>query len=158
MEQNKPGAGGPGHPEGLEAIAEGLSAIEATSLASKMARLMPSIEARLAQGVRHQAVVAFLNERGIQINLGTFRSYLTRARKKGQGGRAAAGGRPAQPPASNPAAPATAPAKAASPDGDGVSSAAPAAAAVVGNKAQLAALRQHEVNLEDFAKVAKGNK
>lgn len=158
MGQEKPGAGASKRTENLDAIAEGISSIEATSLASKMGRLMPSIEARLAEGVQHQAVVAFLNESGIQINLGTFRSYLARARKKGKEVQRVTGESAPHAVAGKIEAAATSPALPPPADRDITTPSAGAASPVVGNKAQLARLRQHEVNLEDFAKVAKGKK
>jgi len=65
--------------------------LEATTKAGRLRGLMPMIEAKIKQGVRHVDVIRALNEQGFAISEHTYRSYRRRYRKK-----QIAGGKPAQ--------------------------------------------------------------
>lgn len=58
--------------------------------------LMPLIEAKVKQGIRHVDIIQALNEQGFAISEHTYRSYLQRYRKKQiVGGKSARAGAPA---------------------------------------------------------------
>ncbi len=54
----------------------------ATSKAARLRALMPVIEAKLAEGVRHAEIVLALNEQGFTLTEKTYRNYLHRQRKR----------------------------------------------------------------------------
>ncbi len=72
----------------LESLIEGIAG---KTLAAKMRRLMPQIDRRVREGVRHEEIVQTLNANGLTLNLNTFRSYLYRYRKKMRGADAETG-------------------------------------------------------------------
>lgn len=59
-----------------------LDKLSATTKAARLRALMPLIEAKRAQGVRHAEIVAALNERGFELTEETYRNYLHRQRKR----------------------------------------------------------------------------
>lgn len=65
--------------------------LEARTKAGRLRSLMPMIEAKIRQGVRHVEIIRALNEQGFAISEYTYRSYLQRYRRK-QGAR----GKPAR--------------------------------------------------------------
>jgi hypothetical protein len=56
--------------------------LEARTKAGKLRSLMPMIEAKVNQGIRHVEIIKALNEHGFAISEYTYRSYLRRYRKK----------------------------------------------------------------------------
>lgn len=52
--------------------------------ARRLRLLWPLIEAKLAEGVSHAAVLDFLNRNGFQLTKGTYKNYVYRFRKKRQ--------------------------------------------------------------------------
>jgi hypothetical protein len=69
--------------------------LEAKTKAGRLRGLMPMIEAKVRQGVRHVDIIHALNEQGLAISEYTYRSYLQRYRKKAARARPAHGGTPA---------------------------------------------------------------
>lgn len=65
--------------------------LEARTKAGRLRGLMPVIEAKVKQGIRHVEIIQALNEQGFAISEHTYRSYLQRYRKK-----QIAGDKPAQ--------------------------------------------------------------
>lgn len=64
-------------------VLKGLVAgIPSATLAAKLRPVMPEIDRRVREGVRHDEIVAALNANGIALSLNTFRTYLYRWRKK----------------------------------------------------------------------------
>ncbi|RQP38477.1 conjugal transfer protein TraD [Burkholderia ubonensis] len=59
-----------------------IEAIELTTKAAKLRKLMPTIEAKLAEGVRAAEVVETLRRCGLDLTIGTFRNYLHQYRVK----------------------------------------------------------------------------
>ena len=55
--------------------------------AKRLRRLLPAIEAKLAEGVPHSEVLALLNRSGFALKEGTYKMYLYRYRKQGGSGR-----------------------------------------------------------------------
>jgi hypothetical protein len=68
------------HPD-LKTSLENLSA---TTKAARLRALMPLIDAKLAEGVRHAEIVLALNEQGFTLTEKTYRNYLHRQRKQRQ--------------------------------------------------------------------------
>ena len=67
--------------------------LEARTKAGRLRGLMPTIEAKVRQGIRHVDIIEALNEQGFAISEYTYRSYLQRYRKKQiAGGKSAQGG------------------------------------------------------------------
>jgi hypothetical protein len=56
--------------------------LEARTKAGRLRGLMPMIEAKVKQGIRHVEIIQALNEQGFAISEHTYRSYLQRHRKK----------------------------------------------------------------------------
>ena len=61
-----------------------LENLSATTKASRLRALMPLIEAKLAEGVRHAEIILALNEQGFAMTEKTYRNYLHRQRKQRQ--------------------------------------------------------------------------
>ncbi len=53
-----------------------IGAIKVTTKAARLRKLMPAIEAKLAEGVRAAEIVETLRKGGIELTMGTFRNYL----------------------------------------------------------------------------------
>ncbi|MGH8737046.1 MAG: hypothetical protein ACREVC_06790 [Burkholderiales bacterium] len=71
--------------------------LEARTKAGRLRGLMPMIEGKIKQGIRHVEIIQALNEQGFAISEHTYRSYLQRYRKKQRAGsRSAQGGAQAQ--------------------------------------------------------------
>jgi hypothetical protein len=66
----------------VERVASRLMGIPATSKSALFRQLMPVIEARLAVGVSHQAILEALKAEGIAVSAATFKSYLSRFRTR----------------------------------------------------------------------------
>jgi hypothetical protein len=66
----------------MDALIAGLRSLTVRTKAGQMRTLMPVIEERLAAGVTQQDIVDVLREAGIDLTLGTFKSYLHRHRAK----------------------------------------------------------------------------
>lgn len=62
----------------IEAIAEK----EKKSKAFRIYELLPSIEAALANGVKHKAIFDALNRKGLELGYKSYETYLFRARAK----------------------------------------------------------------------------
>lgn len=56
--------------------------LEARKKAGRLRDLMPVIEAKIRQGIRHVDIIRALNEQGLAMSEYTYRSYLRRYRKK----------------------------------------------------------------------------
>ena len=56
--------------------------LEARTKAGNLRGLMPMIEAKVRQGIRHVDIIRALNEQGFVISEYTYRSYLQRYRRK----------------------------------------------------------------------------
>ncbi len=56
--------------------------LEARTKAGRLRGLMPVIEAKIKEGIRHVDIIQTLNEQGFAISEHTYRSYLQRYRKK----------------------------------------------------------------------------
>lgn len=63
---------------------EQLAAIPPRTKAAKIRAFMPAIEKRISDGVSHQAIITWLADGGIEVTLGTFKSYLQRYRRDAQ--------------------------------------------------------------------------
>lgn len=63
---------------------EQLAAIPPRTKAAKIRAFMPAIEKRISDGVSHQAIITWLADGGIEVTLGTFKSYLQRYRREAQ--------------------------------------------------------------------------
>jgi hypothetical protein len=59
-----------------------LEKLSATTKAARLRALMPLIEAKLAEGVRHAEIVLALNEQGFTLTEKTYRNYVHRQRKQ----------------------------------------------------------------------------
>jgi hypothetical protein len=59
-----------------------IEAIKLTTKAAKLRKLMPAIEAKLAEGVRAAEIVETLQKGGLELTMGTFRNYLHQYRTK----------------------------------------------------------------------------
>ena len=59
-----------------------IEAIKVTTKAAKLRKLMPAIEAKLAEGVRAAEIVEALKKGGLELTMGTFRNYLHQFRTK----------------------------------------------------------------------------
>jgi hypothetical protein len=69
--------------------------LEASTKAGRLRGLMPMIETKIRQGIRHVDIIQALNEQGFAISEYTYRSYLQRYRKKQLArGKSAQGGAP----------------------------------------------------------------
>jgi len=64
--------------------------LEAKTKAGNLRALMPMIEAKVRQGIRHVEIIRALNEQGFVISEYTYRSYLQRYRTKQLVGRKSA--------------------------------------------------------------------
>lgn len=69
-----------------------LENLSATTKAARLRVLLPLIEAKLAEGVRHAEIIQALKEQGLVLTEKTYRNYLHRQRKQRQ---AAPSGAPA---------------------------------------------------------------
>ena len=61
---------------------EALGQLPVEKKARRLRLLWPLIEAKLAEGVSHVAVLEFLNRNGFDLTEGTYKNYLYRFRKK----------------------------------------------------------------------------
>jgi len=59
-----------------------VSNLQAKTKAAKLRALMPVIEAKVSEGVRHAEIILALNEQGFEVSEMTYRSYLKRYRQK----------------------------------------------------------------------------
>lgn len=59
-----------------------IDSIPGRTVAASLRRIMPEIDRRVRDGVRHEDIVAALNANGFALNLNTFRSNLYRYRKQ----------------------------------------------------------------------------
>lgn len=59
-----------------------IEAIKLTTKAAKLRKLIPSIEAKLAEGARAAEIVETLRKGGLDLTMGTFRNYLHQYRVK----------------------------------------------------------------------------
>jgi hypothetical protein len=66
----------------MDQMMEGLRNLTVRTKSGRLRALMPVIEERLAAGVAQQDIVVALREAGIDLTLGTFKSYLHRHRAK----------------------------------------------------------------------------
>jgi len=66
----------------MDRMLEGLRNLTIRTKSGRLRTLMPVIEERLAAGVSQQDIVNVLREGGIDLTLGTFKSYLHRHRAK----------------------------------------------------------------------------
>jgi hypothetical protein len=66
----------------MDQMMEGLWNLTVRTKSGRLRALMPVIEERLAAGVAQQDIVVALREAGIDLTLGTFKSYLHRHRAK----------------------------------------------------------------------------
>ena len=71
-----------------------VSNLQVKTKAAKLRALMPLIEAKVSEGVRHADIILALNEQGFAVNEMTYRTYLKRHRQK----RTASVSNPASPP------------------------------------------------------------
>ncbi len=106
--------------------------IEGKTLAARLRRLMPDIDAQVRAGIRHEEIIEALKAGGVDLNLNTFRSYLYRYRRNKQS-----------------VAPRPASSKA------HFRPVAPGAKPVIGNKGDLARLRERDFDLDELAEAAK---
>jgi hypothetical protein len=81
-----------------------LEKLQARTKAGKLRALMPIIEAKTREGIRHVDIIRLLNDQGLAISEYTYRSYLQRYREK-----QAAAGRPSAGRAQAAASPSTEP-------------------------------------------------
>lgn len=58
-----------------------LEALTATTKAGRLRELMPTIEAKVAAGVRHEDILEALNAHGFDLTERTYKTYLYRFRK-----------------------------------------------------------------------------
>lgn len=65
-----------------DALKELVARVPGGTLAARLRAIMPEIDRRIREGVRHDEIIAALNANGFALNLNTFRSYLYRYRKK----------------------------------------------------------------------------
>ena len=63
------------------ALEQALQHLRAEKKARRLRVLWPLIEAKLAEGVSHAAVLELLNRNGFDLSEGTYKSYLHRFRK-----------------------------------------------------------------------------
>ena len=59
-----------------------VSNLQVKTKAAKLRALMPLIEAKVIEGVRHADIIVALNEQGFEVNEMTYRTYLKRHRQK----------------------------------------------------------------------------
>lgn len=59
-----------------------LEALTATTKAGRLRELMPTIEAKVASGVRHEDILDALNSHGFDLTERTYKTYLYRFRKE----------------------------------------------------------------------------
>ncbi len=59
-----------------------ISKLTGSTAAAKLRQVMPEIDEKIEQGVRHEEIVAALHEGGIEVNLEIFRKNLYRYRAK----------------------------------------------------------------------------
>ena len=62
-------------------VEESLSKVAVERKSKRLRRLWPLIEAKLAEGVSHAAMLDFLNRSGFELSERTYKSYLYRHRK-----------------------------------------------------------------------------
>ena len=65
-------------------LEEALKQLPVDKKARRLRILWPLIEAKLAEGVSHAAVLGFLNRNGFQLTEGTYKNYVHRFRKAQQ--------------------------------------------------------------------------
>jgi len=80
----------------VEALKDVVSSLPASASAARLRALLPEIDRRIREGVRHDEIVAALNANGFDLTLATFRKALYRWRRRtrptGQGAIAVAAG------------------------------------------------------------------
>jgi hypothetical protein len=59
-----------------------LEKLQAETKAARLRALMPLIESKIREGIRHVEIIRSLNEQGFALSEYTYRSYLQRYRKK----------------------------------------------------------------------------
>ncbi len=106
--------------------------IEGRTLAARLRGLMPDIDAQVRAGIRHEEIIEALKAGGVDLNLNTFRSYLYRYRRNNQA-----------------VVPQLANSRAHS------QPVAPGAKPVIGNKGDLARMRERDFDLDELAEAAK---
>lgn len=66
---------------GDEVIESALASLTARTKAGRFRQLMPLIEAKIKEGVRHDEILAALNANGFDLSESTYKTYLARNRK-----------------------------------------------------------------------------
>ena len=59
-----------------------VQSLQVKTKAAQLRALMPVIEAKVREGVRHADIIAALNEQGLAVNEMTYHTYLKRHRRK----------------------------------------------------------------------------
>lgn len=59
-----------------------IEALTGRTVAARLRAIMPAIDRKVREGVRHEDIVAALEAAGLRVSLNTFRSYLYRYRKR----------------------------------------------------------------------------
>lgn len=73
---------------GDDTLKVALEALTATTKAGRLRELMPTIEAKVAAGVRHEEILEALNANGFDLTERTYKTYLYRFRKAVKTGKA----------------------------------------------------------------------
>jgi hypothetical protein len=58
-----------------------INALSGQTMASKLRKVMPDIDRKVREGVKHEDIVSALKEAGLKLSLTTFRTYFYRYRK-----------------------------------------------------------------------------
>lgn len=66
---------------GDEIVESALASLTARTKAGRFRQLMPLIEAKIKEGVRHDEILAALNSNGFDLSENTYKTYLARNRK-----------------------------------------------------------------------------
>jgi hypothetical protein len=69
-----------------------IEALTGRTAATRLRAVMPVIDRKVREGVRHEDIVQALEAAGLRLSLNTFRSYLYRYRKRNQAQEAASTG------------------------------------------------------------------
>ena len=120
-----------------------ISAMPGKTLAAKLRAVMPEIDKRVREGVRHDELIEMLNIHGFDLKLNTFRKYLYRYRKKLA--------EEQQQPARPIPAPASPTAIKSRPDGKPADSPIP----TITNRGDLAKVRTADFDLDQLAEIGK---
>ncbi|MDD2859566.1 MAG: hypothetical protein PHT60_15490 [Acidiphilium sp.] len=59
-----------------------IDSLSGSTVAAKLRAVMPDIDRKVRDGVRHEEIIEALEAAGLSVNLNTFRSYLYRYRRK----------------------------------------------------------------------------